>query len=143
MKMAINMRFGNRRGQALAEMALSLPLLVLVMVCAVDLGRVFYTFQAVESAAASGAEYASASYHNAALLSNIQSIGMAQLSDITNLSPVITSSVTASNVAVTCSAVYSTYLPWKTIFQWFGSTDTTGNAYQVSLQRTVNMRILQ
>ena len=133
----------RQRGQALAELALVLPLLVLLMVGTVDLGRLFYAFQSVESAAAAGALYGSQSYYNAGMSSAIQSAALAQADDITNLSPVITTTVSGSNVCVTCSATYHTFLPWKSVMKWFITNYATGSPYDIPLQRTVNMRILQ
>ncbi len=57
------MRFFNRRawasdaGSALVELAVTLPLLVLVMVGAVDFARVFYTGMELTNAARAGAQY--------------------------------------------------------------------------------------
>lgn len=139
----MNRSFSRQRGQALAELALVLPLLVLLMVGTVDLGRLFYAFQSVENAAATGALYGSQSYYNAGQSTTIRSNALAAASDITNLFPVVTSTVSSANVAVTCSATYHTYLPWKSIVSWFITNYSTGNAYDIPLQRTVNMRILQ
>jgi len=46
------------RGQALVETALLLPLLVLLLVMAIDFGRVFFGWVALQSAARVGADYA-------------------------------------------------------------------------------------
>lgn len=51
---------GNRarqRGGALAELAIAMPILLLILVGTVDFGRVFYTGMAVAQAARAGAEY--------------------------------------------------------------------------------------
>jgi Flp pilus assembly protein TadG len=49
---------GNRRGQALVEFALVLPVLLVLLLLAVDFGRLFMTFVAVNNAAREGAFYA-------------------------------------------------------------------------------------
>lgn len=46
------------RGQAMVETALVLPILALILVMAVDFGRVFFGWVALQSAARVGAEYA-------------------------------------------------------------------------------------
>ena len=48
-----------RRGAAAVELALLLPLLVLLFALAVDFARVFYATQVLQSAAGTGASYAS------------------------------------------------------------------------------------
>jgi TadE-like protein len=48
----------SSRGQALVETALVLPILALILVMAVDFGRVFFGWVALQSAARVGAEYA-------------------------------------------------------------------------------------
>lgn len=49
--------FGSERGSALVELAVSLPLLVLIFVGTVDFGRVFYTAIALTDAARAGAQF--------------------------------------------------------------------------------------
>jgi hypothetical protein len=48
----------SSRGQALVETALIIPILALILVMAVDFGRVFFGWVALQSAARVGAEYA-------------------------------------------------------------------------------------
>jgi hypothetical protein len=50
----------SQRGQALVEFALVLPLLVLLLVMAVDFGRVFFGWVSINNAARVGAAYAAA-----------------------------------------------------------------------------------
>jgi Flp pilus assembly protein TadG len=45
----------RRRGQSVAEFAIILPILLLLLAAAIDLGRLFYAFVAVENAAKEGA----------------------------------------------------------------------------------------
>ena len=49
----------SSRGQALVETALILPILALMLVMAIDFGRVFFGWVALQSAARVGADYAS------------------------------------------------------------------------------------
>lgn len=48
----------HRRGQALVEMAIILPLLVLLLVMALDAGRLFFGWVALQNASRIGADYA-------------------------------------------------------------------------------------
>ncbi len=52
--------FGGDAGQSLVEVALALPLLLLILVGLADLGRAFYYTTAVASAARQGAAYVAA-----------------------------------------------------------------------------------
>lgn len=54
------------RGSALVELAVSLPLLVLLLVGTVDFARVFYTAIELTNAARAGAQYGAASLANSA-----------------------------------------------------------------------------
>lgn len=47
----------RERGQSLVEIALSFPLLLLILSGLLDIGRVYYTYIAIEDAAAEGALY--------------------------------------------------------------------------------------
>ena len=49
--------FGGKAGQSLVEVALALPLLLLILIGLADLGRAFYYTTAVASAARQGAAY--------------------------------------------------------------------------------------
>lgn len=120
-----------RRGQALTEMAIVLPLLVLLVLAAVDYSRVFFYFQQVESAAGAGAQIGCLSSNNAVNTTLIASNALLQMSGMTNLSPSVTSTCAGSNLSVTVTATYSTFIAWP-----FLPTN-------VALRRTVNMRVLQ
>lgn len=56
----------NASGQSLVELALALPVLILLLLAAADFGRLFYTWIAVNSAARAGAQYGSQTLTNAA-----------------------------------------------------------------------------
>jgi Flp pilus assembly protein TadG len=70
----------RRKGQALVEFALALPLLVLILVGVLDLGRAFYALIAVHNAAREGARYASHYYPENT--SVIVQIARAEASDV-------------------------------------------------------------
>jgi Flp pilus assembly protein TadG len=48
----------DQKGQSLVEIALTMPILILVLVGILDLGRAYFTFIALSDAAAEGAAYA-------------------------------------------------------------------------------------
>lgn len=48
----------NQEGQSMVEMALTMPILVLIVAGILDLGRAYFTFVTLSDAAAEGAAYA-------------------------------------------------------------------------------------
>jgi Flp pilus assembly protein TadG len=48
----------SQKGQSLVEVALAMPILLLILAGILDLGRAYYTFIALSDAAAEGAAYA-------------------------------------------------------------------------------------
>lgn len=52
------MKKSDQKGQSLVEVALALPLLLLILLGILDLGRAYFTFIALSDAAAEGASYA-------------------------------------------------------------------------------------
>lgn len=53
------LRVPKHRGQSLTEMALMLPIVMMLLAGVLDLGRAYYTFLALRDAAAEGAAYGS------------------------------------------------------------------------------------
>ncbi|MBM3889602.1 MAG: pilus assembly protein [Verrucomicrobia bacterium] len=125
-----NPRRRSVAGQALLELAIVVPLLFLLTLIAVDVGRMFYCFQSVESAAAAGAQFGCLSAQNAANTDGIRTNALAQASDIAGLSPVVSSAISNNLLNVTVSATFVPVLAWP------------GLPSQVPLRRTVIMRIL-
>ncbi len=78
-------RCGFRDGQSAAELALILPLLVLLMLVGTDLARVFYLSIGVNSAARAGAEYGSQSVVTAADSTGMVAAAKADGSNLANL----------------------------------------------------------
>lgn len=102
-------------GQALAELAILLPLLILIVLGAADYGRIYHHFIALESAASAGAQYGCVSLSKATDANGIRLAAMRQLQDITNRNPVVTSFVTNSVLTVKVTATFSTILHWPGI----------------------------
>lgn len=61
----MKLRFWDNRGSALVELALTTPLFFLIIVGAVELGRVAYFAIEVQSASRAGAAYGAVNYGNA------------------------------------------------------------------------------
>jgi len=125
---------GKRRGAAVVELAVLLPLLVFLFVIAVDFGRIFYFSVTLTNCARAGAMYASDPTTNAE--SAFASTQAAALADATNLSPAPTvTSVSGVDAAgrpyVEVTAAYS----FRTI------TGFPGVPNQVNLTRTVRMNV--
>ncbi|MBI5685007.1 MAG: pilus assembly protein [Verrucomicrobia bacterium] len=118
------------RGQSLTELALVLPLLLLLVLAAVDYGRVFLCFQQVESAAAAGAQFGCLNFANATNTVLISSHALNQASNISNLSPAVTSTCANTNVSVTVSATFRPFVAWP----WLPTN--------VPIRRTVSMLVL-
>jgi Flp pilus assembly protein TadG len=55
---------GKERGQSLTEVALMLPVLLLILAGVLDLGRLYYAYVTVSDAAAEGATYAAIHPHD-------------------------------------------------------------------------------
>ena len=73
----------DSKGQSLVEMALAVPVLILLLLVAADFGRLFYTWIAVNSAARAGAQYGSQTLTNAA---DINGMKLAATTDGSNIS---------------------------------------------------------
>ena len=56
-------RLSNRRGGALLELAVAIPMLILIAIGVIDYGRVYTTAITVSNAARAGAEFGSTSYY--------------------------------------------------------------------------------
>lgn len=131
MKTSLPTTLRRWRGQALSELAIVLPLLVTLVLAAIDYSRVFTYFQQVDSAAAAGAQIGCLNSSNATNLTLITSNALLQTTAITNVTPSVTATVTGSNLAVTVTANFRPFITWPLL------------PTNVSLQRTVNMRIMQ
>ena len=61
------------RGQSMVELALVLPLLVLMMLIAIDFGRIYFSYIQINNAAREGAKYAASAPSNTALITTAAS----------------------------------------------------------------------
>jgi Flp pilus assembly protein TadG len=125
--------WSSARGQGLAELALLLPLFLVIALGAVDLGRFYYSYVTVTNSARSGAAFAAQNPANSTDLPGITSAALQEVSGL-SASPTVTSSTGndasgATYVRVTVQHTYSTLF------------DLPGLPSSVQLQRTVQMRV--
>jgi len=92
------------RGSALVELAVCLPLLVLLMIGAGDFARVFYTSIELNSAARAGAQYGSSNLARSGDTSGMQTAATSAV-NITGLTAVATRTCQCANDAGTFSAL--------------------------------------
>ena len=118
-------RGGRRRGGAAGELALVAPLLLFVLIVAVDFCRLFYHYTIITNVARNGALYASDPRYQS-LYPNFQAAALADASDL-NPAPNVTLWTGPTTVSVTVQYQFnmiSTYLGFS----------------NVNLSRTVTMR---
>lgn len=77
--------FRDNRGQALVELALVVPILTLLMLGAVELGRIAYFAIEIESSARAGASYGSVNRGTAGDITMIKQAAADDVPDISNL----------------------------------------------------------
>jgi Flp pilus assembly protein TadG len=123
----------SRRGAAITEFALMLPVLAVVLVLCVDFCRLFYHDQTIVNCARNGAAYASDPA--SPLRNKYADYKAAALADGQDLDPPLTSSdvtstISGSDVKVTVNYQY----PMITTYLGFGS---------VNLTKSVTMRMSQ
>ncbi|MBI5395827.1 MAG: pilus assembly protein [Verrucomicrobia bacterium] len=118
-------------GQALAEMAIILPLLLLIALGATDFSRLYSHFMVVESAAAAGAQFGCISPAKATDTDGIRRAAMAQAQDITQRHPVVSSSVANNMLSVTVTATFAPCVPWP------------GIPHSTTVSRSARMRVLR
>jgi Flp pilus assembly protein TadG len=139
----------GRRGAALAEFAIILPLLVTVVLACVDFGRFASAYILVTNAARAGAQYGVMNNFTSSTLTAWQNgvrnaalaeVGSGSSSNLTVLTPTTTTDTSASEnglkrVQVTVQYNFRTVVPWN----WSG----LGLPSQVTLQQKVEMRMIR
>ena len=124
--------WGRSRGQALAEFALTLPIILLVLGITLDFGRVYYYDLGLRDASFAAARYAGmnpsddAGIKNAAV--NAAPSGVLTSSNVTITVPVVTgcdgSRVSGCPMQVAVTYVFSPFTPIVTAFTGTGITLT-------------------
>jgi Flp pilus assembly protein TadG len=124
------------RGQSLAEFAILLPVLILILAAAADFGRAFTAYIAISSAAREGASYAMASTAQANDADAVRAAALADAPTIWGSAPVVSDPAITKDaqnydmVSVTVTYTFSSIIP------------IPGIPNPIPLQRTVSMRII-
>jgi Flp pilus assembly protein TadG len=124
----------RRRGAAVVELAVILPLLVFLFVIAVDFARVFYYSVTLTNCARAGAMYASDPTTSAE--SPFASTAAAAVADAPNLSPAPTVSTTSGT-----DAAGRPYVEVTAAYTFRTITGFPGVPNQVNLTRKVRMNV--
>jgi Flp pilus assembly protein TadG len=131
-------RFLKRsRGQSLVEFGIIVPVLLLLVLGAIDFGRVYFAYVSVTNGARNGAQYAALSPEAAADSDGIREAAVADTSDLLDTSETNPEVAVATGTDsggglyadVTVSYTYSTLFPWP------GLPDS------IDLSRTVRARV--
>lgn len=132
----MKIRFGDDRGAALVELALAAPLFMLLMMGAIELGRVAYYAIEVENAARAGASYGSVNIGNANQTSNVQQAAKNDAPDIANL-VVVSPGSTCVCLTYNVTAGTRTYNPSSGTTSCTSSTITSCTADNAASIQTV------
>ncbi len=112
-----------QRGQSLAELSIVLPVLLIVVLGSIDLGRVFFAYISVTNAARNGARYAAAGPESVDDLPGIREAALAETGDLLDTSPTNpeialttgTDGVGRNYAEVTVSYDFDCLFPWPGI----------------------------
>jgi Flp pilus assembly protein TadG len=102
----------DKRGTSLLELALVLPVLTLVLVGAIDLGRVFYATAEVANAAHAGAEYGARTVSLATDTAGMKQVAANDAVDVSGITTTASSScsctsIQGSGLSVACPSAAS------------------------------------
>lgn len=133
-------RRGRKRGQSLVELCLAMPLMLLLLLGAIDVGRVFYYTIQMHNAVREGAGYGA---HNPTDTAGMASRVTAEASFVSSVSAICNGTCTGTNgqisgnPTVTVSATY-TFTPITTGFlqKYFGMKP-------IALKASSTMNVLQ
>ena len=132
-------RLAGTAGQASVELAVTLPLMLLILLGTVDLGRVYHASISTANGARAGVQYASSSPAAAGDVTGVQNAVAAEmgtLADIPGGNPVVTlnSAADASGylqATVAVAYTFRTLVPWPAI------------PSEIRMARQVSMRVVQ
>jgi Flp pilus assembly protein TadG len=133
-------RRGRKRGQSLVELCLAMPLLLLLLLGTIDIGRVFYYTIQMHNAVREGAGYGA---HNPSDTAGMTTRVTNEASFVTSVSAVCNGTCTGTNgqisgnPSVTVSATY-TFTPITT-----GFLQTYFGLSPISLKASSTMNVLQ
>jgi Flp pilus assembly protein TadG len=134
-------RGGHCRGGAAAELPLLLPLLVFVLIVAIDFCRLFFHYTTITNAARNGALWASDPLANGTVTpsqSPYASFQAAALADANNLNPALTTSDVTSSTGTDGNGNATVSV---TVQYQFNMVSTYLGFSNVNLSRQVTMRV--
>ena|SRR5690242_10673897 len=73
-------------GQSMVELAMALPLLLLLLLAAVEMGRIYYAYLTADDAARAGVEYGAQNLATASDLSGMQNTALNNAKDVQGMS---------------------------------------------------------
>ncbi len=127
------------RGQALVELALIAPVLIILMLGVMDYGRVYFAYISVTNGARIGADYAANGPTQATDTAAIKAAALGDTTDLLDQSPtnpevtVVTANDSQGQLYadVTMTYTFSTLFPWP------------GLPTSIDIERTVRSRVAQ
>ena len=133
----LNARNRSDRGQALVELAMIAPVLIILMLGVIDYGRVYFAYISVTNGARIGADYAAIGPTQAADTAAIKAAALGDTTDLLNLSPtnpevtVVTASDSQGSLYADVTMTYT----FTTLFPWPGLPTS------IDIERTVRSRV--
>jgi Flp pilus assembly protein TadG len=124
---------GRQRGQSLVEFALVLPALLVLVLGAVDYGRLYFDYISVTNAARAAAAYASSSAESATDTSGIANAALDELSGGSDGATVL--SATGTDEDGNMVAEVKVQYTFQTLVSW------PFLPHAVQLERSVHMRV--
>jgi Flp pilus assembly protein TadG len=140
-----NRRGPGEEGSALVEFAMVLPLLCLILLGAIDFGRVSYAAMALTNAARAGAQYGALSTGKSSDTSGMQTYALASLSlDLTGATASAAQRCECDGTLITCTATCAgkrrIYVTVTTRANFFTITQFPGFPHSLSLVRAAELR---
>ena len=135
----LNTRNRGDRGQALVELALIAPVLIILMLGVVDYGRIYFAYVSVTNGARIGADYAATDPQAATDTAGIRAAALGDTTDLLNQSesnPNVTV-VTANDSQGRLYADVTMTYTFTTLFPWPGLPTS------IDVERTVRSRVAQ
>lgn len=134
------------RGSALVEFALVSPLLLLVLLGAIDFGRVSYEAMALTNGARAGVQYGAQSIGKSSDLSGMQTAAIRSTSlDVTGVAAAASRRCECDGTLILCTAscggVTRVYVTVTTSKNFFTITQFPGFPHALSLSRSAAMRV--
>ena len=134
-------RGGRRRGGAAAELAVLVPLLLFVLIVAIDFCRLFFAYTIITNAARNGALWASDPHANGTVTpsqSPYATVQDAALADANNLNPALTAANVTSSTGTDGQGNATVSV---TVQYQFNMISTYLGFSNVNLSRQVTMRV--